>query len=262
MNTQLKTWLKKLFMALGYSVAKVRPPVHSDYFSLENFLHQFLKRKGSFFFIQIGANDGITNDPLYHFVTQNGDRVKGILLEPLQDAFKALTENYKNFPGIVTVNAAIHNTQKEMNLYKVDKDKLARSPIWSDLRASFNKDHHKITSTPSEYIVTETVRCLSLDELFDRYHVNHVDLLCIDTEGYDAEIIANIDFKRITPSIIHFEHGLMDGIMTPEKFLEVLHFLNANGYQVIIESYDATAYCPEMLLPLAPESPIPAHVLA
>jgi FkbM family methyltransferase len=256
MSIRIKHLIKRLLWHCGLSIAKVREPDRSTYFSLENLLHQFLARKGALFLIQIGANDGKRNDPLNRFIMQNGATVKGILLEPMKDVFQVLTETYGEFPGIVTVNAAIHNTKKEMILYKVAKDKLDQLPLWAGGMASFNPDHHTLTATPSEHIVTESVVCMTLAELYDRYKVDHVDLLCMDTEGYDAEIIANLDFKRMTPSIIHFEHGLMDGIMTPEKFMTVVRFLNDHGYQVIMESYDATAYRPEMLLPLAPESPI------
>ena len=36
-----------------------------------------------FFFIQIGANDGVTNDPLFHVVSQSKDSIHGICLEPV-----------------------------------------------------------------------------------------------------------------------------------------------------------------------------------
>ena len=63
-------------------------------------------------------------------------------------------------------------------------------------------------------------------------------------EGYDAEIILNLDFRSIRPRIIRFEHGLQHGTMPKDKFSEVIRFLNKNGYQVITEQSDATAYQP------------------
>jgi len=39
-------------------------------------------------------------------------------------------------------------------------------------------------------------------------------MLRIDAKGYDAERILNIDFERIKPSIIRFEHGLDDRVMS------------------------------------------------
>ena len=74
------------------------------------------------------------------------------------------------------------------------------------------------------------------------YKIKKIDLLQIDTEGYDAEIILNIDFDLMKPKIIRFEHGLQNGIMTKEIFLKVADVLHKNDYELAIEHNDATAY--------------------
>ena len=48
---------------------------------LSSFLNNLSKsKKGKIFFIQIGANDGQWNDPIYKFIRR--DRWSGILIEP------------------------------------------------------------------------------------------------------------------------------------------------------------------------------------
>src|SRR5664279_1658362 len=47
------------------------------------------------YFIGIGANDGVTHDPLYPFVRDFGWR--GIMVEPIPEAFAALERNYAGF---------------------------------------------------------------------------------------------------------------------------------------------------------------------
>lgn len=64
----------------------------------------------------------------------------------------------------------------------------------------------------------------------------------IDTEGYDVQILMSLDFDSIRPSIIHFEHGLAEGIMDHETFQEVSDHLRRYGYQILVEPYDVTAY--------------------
>ena len=174
----------------------------------------------------------------------NPGKVKGILLEPMKEAYSKLVENYKDFPEIIKENLAIHNTEKEMTLYKIDSAKKEMLPKGAAGMASFSNNHHKLSNTPKEFIVEEKVKCISLEELMNKHKVEKLDLLQIDTEGYDAEIIMNIDFSKINPSIIHFEHGYMDKIMDRKKLEEIMKFLNEKGYQIIIESYDATAYKP------------------
>jgi hypothetical protein len=66
--------------------------------------------------------------------------------------------------------------------------------------------------------------------------------LVLDTEGYDYNILMDFNFNKIKPKIIRFEHGLRNGIMDKDKFLHLCNYLNSFGYQIFLESYDATAY--------------------
>lgn len=229
--------VKRLLLRCGYRMTRID---NVDVF--ENCLYFLLKRTGEFFFIQIGANDGIANDPIYHFVTANHHKIKGIVIEPMKDAFEQLQYNYRKHHNIRTVNRAIHNSEKEMILWRVDPAKMKQVPEWARGIASFSKEHHKLSNTPADCIIPEKVRCISLVELIKEHHVAKIDLLQIDTEGYDSEIILHIDFNVIKPRLIHFEHGLSAGIMSQEAFSKVLDVLHSRGYEVLMRHYDAVAY--------------------
>jgi FkbM family methyltransferase len=238
----LRKLIKRFLERQGFRIVDNR-----DYFHIEPFLCRLLRKNSSFFFIQVGANDGVSFDPIYPFITKYSNskvNIRGIAIEPMFDAYQQLCRNYSQLPDIITVNAAIHNSEKEMTLYMVDPMKLDQLPADCKGIASFDPDHHKKSGTPIECIVSEKVACISLNELLNRYKVTSVDLLQIDTEGYDSEIIINLDFKSFRPKIIRFEHGLQFGTMSREKFTEVIRVLNDNGYQVITEQNDATAYQP------------------
>ena len=81
---------------------------------------------------------------------------------------------------------------------------------------------------------------MSFADLLNEYNIERIDLLQIDTEGYDSEIIRGLDFSKIKPSFIHFEHG--EGVMSKEDFSEVLDILHRNGYEIAMEPNDVTAY--------------------
>lgn len=245
----LKRAVKSVLDRLGYSITKREYAYLVDSpFSFEAMLYRRIVKQGHCTFIQIGANDGISFDPLHKLITHHKDRMSGIVVEPLYRAFEQLCRTYQSFPNIVKINAAIHNSQSEMVLYTVSDDALKTLPAYSHGIASFDKDHHALTGTPPECIVAETVRCISLGTLLDDYDVRELDLLLLDTEGYDAEILLNLDFDRIKPALIRFEHGLRHGVMTPATFKKILCYLNRNGYQVMAEDYDATAYQPLSIL--------------
>ena len=72
--------------------------------------------------------------------------------------------------------------------------------------------------------------------------IDKLDLLLLDTEGYDYQILMSIDFTHIKPRMIRFEHGVRNQVMSPDNFMSVCSYLDSFGYQIIAESYDATAY--------------------
>lgn len=57
----------------------------------------------------------------------------------------------------------------------------------------------------------ERVQCTTLHQLLDRHDVTQLDLLQIDTEGYDSEILRTLDFTRIRPRFVNYERVLLQG---------------------------------------------------
>jgi len=84
--------------------------------SIQNFLNNISKSQ-EIYFVQIGANDGIYNDPLYKYIRR--DKWKGVLIEPQKKIFNRLRNNYKNVEGIFFLNAAIDCKSGARPLYKI-----------------------------------------------------------------------------------------------------------------------------------------------
>lgn len=211
----------------------------------EPLLYRRLAKSPDFFFVQIGANDGVFADPIREFVTRNN--VAGLAVEPLKDFFATLVANYRAFPKVKPVNVAIHESEKSITIHRVDPAKADRLGDWTQGIASFKEIHHRINQVPDEVMMTETVPCVTLTELFEQHGVRNPDLLLIDTEGYDYEIVKMIDFSRHQPAIIRFEHGLPAHTMSVQQFNECTALLMEHGYYVITEPYDAIAYRPDMI---------------
>ena len=54
-----------------------------------------------------------------------------------------------------------------------------------------------ITRVQTSQIKEEIVECINFNDLVHQEKINKIDLLQIDTEGYDFEIIYSIDFLFI-----------------------------------------------------------------
>jgi FkbM family methyltransferase len=247
----VKESIRRVLRALGHRVSAL-----DDMDNFEPLLYFVLEQRGRMAFVQLGANDGQYFDPLFRFVTANHDRVQGIVVEPLPDAFAQLQRAYARYPNIRPVNVAIHNSEAVKTLWRVDPRLRGRVPAWAHAIASFDPDHHKRANAPDEWIVAEQVPCVPLARLLADHGMTACDVLQIDTEGYDADILGALDFTRIKPALIHFEHGLSQGIMSCGTFAKILDRLRAEEYEFAISRDDATAYQRSLFLraPAAAES--------
>lgn len=163
------------------------------------------------FFVQIGSNDGVIHDPLYKYV--NRYRWRGILVEPVACYFDRLKYNYRNQKQLIFENVAISDKDEMREFFRI-REGLEFLPAWSKGLGSFFPGvllkHRWAIPGLENYIVTETVRCTSLDRLLKLHRVQNVDLLMIDTEGYDFEILKQVKFDLIKPRLIVFEHKHLD----------------------------------------------------
>jgi FkbM family methyltransferase len=72
-------------------------------------------------FIQVGAYDGVSTDPLGRYVERCG--WKGVTLEPQPGPAAQLRQLYKNNPAIVVLEAAVDKERMVRTLYTVELPK-------------------------------------------------------------------------------------------------------------------------------------------
>lgn len=72
-------------------------------------------------------------------------------------------------------------------------------------------------------------------ELIEIYDVSRIDLLQIEVEGYDCEVIKMIDFRKINPSIIKYEHASLSN----NDRTEAHTILKSNGYELFNQGEDS-----------------------
>lgn len=196
----IRKQLNKLLRRYGYEINEVN--------RFEELLISQYEKSPDFFFVQVGANDGIKFDDLYGFTSKK--QCSGIVIEPLGVYFEKLKQNYAGHPNITAVNLAIHASKKRAEIHYPDPGRSNELPEWAQGIGSLDKEHHKKSKTPSEYITTEEVNCIHLMDLLAEHQVEKIDLLQVDVEGYDAEVIRMIDFKKVQPALIKYEHQSLD----------------------------------------------------
>jgi hypothetical protein len=87
-------------------------------------------------FVQIGAYDGVSTDPLRKYIERCGWR--GVMLEPQPGPAKELRALYRDNPRIVILEAALDSERRTRNLYTIESDAI---PKWAQGMASFDRNH-------------------------------------------------------------------------------------------------------------------------
>ena len=189
-----------------------------------DFLFALLQKKSRtpVFFLQIGGMN-TSSDPLNPSVRKYG--WKGILVEPLPDMMQRLKANYANRPDLIFENVAITEQDETRVLYRILPEAVntAGLPAWTLGMSTFvpgKLDQFK------PHVTEQPVTCLTLNSLLKKHNPEKIDVLQIDTEGYDFKILRQFDFARYQPAIINMEYV---NLSSSEKE-ECQALLHKNGY--------------------------------
>ncbi|MBN1868988.1 MAG: FkbM family methyltransferase [Candidatus Omnitrophica bacterium] len=202
-------------------------------------IYMFARRTKDFFFIEIGAGNGIANDFIRYHVLKW--KWRGVLIEPVKYIFEELVNNYKGYDNLIFENISISDKNEVRNFYRLKKtcDDL---PIWYDQLGSFNRDvvlkHKKDIPNIEDYLIVERMECITLRNLLQKHSIKRIDFLSIDTEGYDYALIKSIDFNVIKPKIIRYEYKHLG----KRERDECVKLLRNNGYAMIIQENDVFAF--------------------
>jgi FkbM family methyltransferase len=163
------------------------------------------------FVLKIGANDGVTNDPLASLLLSDA-RYRGLLVEPIPMYAAMLRANYGRCGRFIIEQAAVAASSGTANMYYVDERalKLTEAAPPNCLRqfASLDQLHVlKHLAPEMQWAVTGTpVECVAVNALLSRNNVQKIDLLHIDAEGFDYVILRQFDFSALRPRVVLFEH--------------------------------------------------------
>lgn len=205
---------------------------------LEAVLLAYLAGERDFFFVQIGAHAGDDGDPIFDHIRRH--RLRGVLVEPQAGPFAQLMQTYADQPQLRFERAAIAPSDGTATFYKVDPAFWKKHGFFAGIDSqisSLNREqirYHvelfggsKLAEDESAYLRTEQVPALTLASLCTKHGVDQIDLLQIDTEGFDYEVLKMIDFAR-PPRLIQYEVNHL----SIEDRKAAWQLLRDNGYRL------------------------------
>jgi FkbM family methyltransferase len=191
------------------------------------------------FFIEIGSNDGEQHDPLRPIILSRP--WAGIMVEPVPYVFERLRRNYGAMDRVTLENLAIADRDGRRPFYHVapvDDPQRENLPTWYDAIGSLSREavlaHVEHIPDIECRVVRAEVACLTFESLCRKHGIGEFDLLLIDTEGYDFEIIKQIDFTAHRPKLVIYEHFHL----RPADRVGCKTHLERLGYETLAEGFD------------------------
>ena len=187
-------------------------------------------------FIQVGSHDGVMHDPLREFILQNN--WKGLLIEPQKEMLEQCKNNYVDVDNLTFVNCAVHPTESFVKLYKVNNAQDYSHTGWASI------DPNRFSNTIYENsFIEEKVKAKPLMKIINENKFFFIDLLQIDTEGFDSEVIEMLDFNVYKPTLIQYEHKHLSN----NQKNKTVNSLSSKGYFTIDKKNDTIAIQKELI---------------
>jgi FkbM family methyltransferase len=246
-------------MPLKTRIARALPRVYNvyhrafgrfEYSTIGAFINEYSKKRKDTFFIQVGANDGVTWDPYHFFIVR--DEWRGIVIEPQLDVFEnRLKRTYEGVRGVELLNVAVDAHDGSRDLYKYsfsssrwatglasfDKENLISNFSTEYVQGYMRRENVTIGADPDEYLITERVSCMSFRTILDRWRPEAIDFLITDAERFDTPILNTFPLDRLRPRNIVFEHSTE----FDQAFGDFLDKLRGQGYRILIDGNDCIA---------------------
>ncbi|SMD41892.1 methyltransferase, FkbM family [Aquiflexum balticum DSM 16537] len=223
----LKFVFKKNYNRIRFNLCAAENPLYMGFYkyvyhppkgSLSEFLDSYSRENAPITFLQIGANDGFIYDPIQKFIKR--DNWNGMMLEPQPHVFhEFLVKIHAKRPEIIPINAALANKDGKTILYTISFSK----ERWATGLSSFEKEvllnkfkdgtiakkaakeGIEIPKSEKDWIQEVEIDAISPESLIKKFDGKKIDLLAIDTEGFDFEILKMLDLKAMNPEVIIYE---------------------------------------------------------
>lgn len=196
--------------------------------------------------VQVGAHLAWLNpnDPFKSFSSEG---FTTILVEPQPRIYERLAKAAEGVDSVKVLNNAVCNTTTQIKFYAVKPDEGeahvedSRGSNMASQVASLSREHvlkhKKWVKDIEDRIIEIDVQCETVETILKREGLltddGHSDvfILSVDAEGFDADILMSVDWVKVRPRLVLYEHIHL--MATPEgriKAGNVEFTLMSHGY--------------------------------
>jgi len=205
-----------------------------DYFTLKKVMKkiEFLIGKNFSTVVDVGSHHGE-----YILSIKKNFNIKEIYgFEPNPVAFKILKKNIINHSGINIFNYGIADIEGEKILNQ-NIESSSSSINSLNKNSKYYKKKYFLFNFLNLKKVSNSVKikAINLANFIEEKKIDKIDLLKIDTEGYEFKIIKGLEKNISKIKLIHLEHHFDDMIIKNYKFSDIHNYLKNNNFTKIFK---------------------------
>jgi FkbM family methyltransferase len=223
----MKKFIKNIIHKLGYDIKKINTEFSN--YPLEHVLKEKITQNPIIF--DVGGNSGqsvtkfkkIFKKPIIHS------------FEPIKKEFNIMSEKFQNDESVILNNYALGEIEEEKKFNISVKtgassfNKINNNSRWLQVRS---KEYNK---NKNEFVKTTTVKVSTLDKYFLNNKLNYIDLLKIDTQGYEDKVLQGSmnTFKQNKIKAVVTEIMFDDVYDKYFSFSDIEKFLLPNNFRMV-----------------------------
>lgn len=188
-------------------------------------------------FFDVGGNDGDTALA----ASKHFPGIRIFSFEPHPSTYAALNARVGNYPNFRSFNIALGATAGKMEMFEYESSRLNSLVPNAQFAVRFNTEGTRIP-----------VQCTTVDLFCEEHHIERIDVLKVDTEGFDLMVLQGCEqmLRRRAIRFIYVEfndlqakEGTFGGALVPMDA-----FLRPYGYRFVATYIDKITAEDEMFL--------------
>lgn len=191
-------------------------------------------------YIDIGTNHPVHGNNTFLFY-QKGS--KGICVEPNPEVFRVIEYTRKRD---ICLNAGIGTSDNESVNFYVMSSRALSTFIKSEADKYVNENNYGVQNI--EKIIKIPV--IAINSIMRKYFPSGVDVVSLDTEGYDFEILKSFDLENIRPKVFCVETLRYEANGELRKQKEIISYLAESGYFLYADTYVNSIFIDKKAWPL------------
>lgn len=168
-------------------------------------------------YMDVGANHPYKLSNTYLLYKNNW---RGINVEPIPYLYKNIK---KNRPQDINLNVGVGREKSSITFYEMQPTVLS----------TFNHDVYESLITNGQAVLRNAykVPVVTVTDIYREHMLNqNLDLLLIDTEGFEIEVLNGIDWELVRPQLVIIEATTISEIGNSD---EITEYLVRNNYKMI-----------------------------